>query len=101
MQPGMSASYVAQRAGVAPCLLRPLLLFACGPVRTDHRAHAARLPMLFARRKPDYVSRSAASSISKITASPTTAMTHIAAQEALDGKVVDWMEHVSEAGRDQ
>jgi quercetin dioxygenase-like cupin family protein len=25
-------------------------------------------------------------------ASPTTAMTHIAIQEALDGKVVDWME---------
>ena len=30
-------------------------------------------------------------------ASPTTAMTHIAVQEALDGKVVDWMEHVSDA----
>jgi quercetin dioxygenase-like cupin family protein len=30
-------------------------------------------------------------------ASPTTAMTHIAIQEALDGKVVDWMEHVSDA----
>jgi quercetin dioxygenase-like cupin family protein len=30
-------------------------------------------------------------------ASPTTAMTHIAIAEALDGKVVDWMEHVSEA----
>lgn len=29
-------------------------------------------------------------------ASPTTAMTHIAIQEALDGKVVDWMEHVSD-----
>ena len=28
-------------------------------------------------------------------ATPTTAMTHIAIQEALDGKVVDWMEHVS------
>jgi quercetin dioxygenase-like cupin family protein len=28
-------------------------------------------------------------------ASPTTAMTHIAIQEALDGKVVEWMEHVS------
>lgn len=27
-------------------------------------------------------------------ASPTTAMTHIAIQEQLDGKVVDWMEHV-------
>jgi quercetin dioxygenase-like cupin family protein len=26
----------------------------------------------------------------------TTAMTHIAIQEALDGKVVDWMEHVSD-----
>jgi quercetin dioxygenase-like cupin family protein len=24
----------------------------------------------------------------------TTAMTHIAIQEALDGKVVEWMEHV-------
>jgi quercetin dioxygenase-like cupin family protein len=30
-------------------------------------------------------------------AAPTTAMTHIALQEALDGKVVDWMEHVSDA----
>jgi quercetin dioxygenase-like cupin family protein len=29
-------------------------------------------------------------------ASPTTAMTHIAIQEALDGKTVDWMEQVSE-----
>jgi hypothetical protein len=28
---------------------------------------------------------------------PTTAMTHIVIQEALDGKVVDWMEQVSEA----
>jgi len=28
-------------------------------------------------------------------ASPTTAMTHIAIQEDHDGKVVDWMEHVS------
>jgi quercetin dioxygenase-like cupin family protein len=28
-------------------------------------------------------------------ASPTTAMTHIAIQEHHDGKVVDWMEHVS------
>ena len=30
-------------------------------------------------------------------ASPTTAMTHIAVQEALDGKAVEWMEHVSDA----
>jgi quercetin dioxygenase-like cupin family protein len=29
-------------------------------------------------------------------ATPTTGMTHIAIQEALDGKVVDWMEHVSD-----
>jgi quercetin dioxygenase-like cupin family protein len=29
-------------------------------------------------------------------ASPTTAMTHIAIQEALNGRVVDWMEHVSD-----
>jgi quercetin dioxygenase-like cupin family protein len=29
-------------------------------------------------------------------ATPTTAMTHIAIQEAVDGKVVDWMEHVSD-----
>ena len=28
-------------------------------------------------------------------ASPTTAMTHLAIQEALDGKVVEWMEHVT------
>jgi quercetin dioxygenase-like cupin family protein len=27
-------------------------------------------------------------------AAPATAMTHIAIQEALDGKAVDWMEHV-------
>ena len=30
-------------------------------------------------------------------AAPTTAMTHIAIAEALNGKVVDWMEHVSDA----
>jgi quercetin dioxygenase-like cupin family protein len=30
-------------------------------------------------------------------ASPATAMTHIAIQEALGGKVVDWMEQVSDA----
>lgn len=30
-------------------------------------------------------------------ASPTTAMTHIAVQEKLDGKAVDWLEHVSPA----
>src|SRR5437773_2689560 len=29
-------------------------------------------------------------------AAPTTAMTHIAIQETLDGKVVDWMEKVSD-----
>ena len=29
-------------------------------------------------------------------ASPTTAMTHIAVQEALDGKAVDWLEKVSD-----
>ncbi|KQS95542.1 cupin domain-containing protein [Rhizobium sp. Leaf386] len=29
-------------------------------------------------------------------ASPTTAMTHIAIQEHIDGKVVDWMEHVTD-----
>lgn len=29
-------------------------------------------------------------------AAPTTAMTHIAIQEALNGKVVDWMEHVTD-----
>ena len=30
-------------------------------------------------------------------ASPTTAMTHIAIQEKLHGKAVEWMEHVSDA----
>jgi len=30
-------------------------------------------------------------------ASPTSAMTHIAIQEALDGKVVEWMEKVTDA----
>ncbi|MGE6785411.1 (R)-mandelonitrile lyase [Ensifer adhaerens] len=30
-------------------------------------------------------------------AAPTTAMTHIAIQEALDGKAVDWMEQVTDA----
>jgi quercetin dioxygenase-like cupin family protein len=29
-------------------------------------------------------------------AAPTTAMTHIAIQEALDGKLVDWMEKVTD-----
>jgi quercetin dioxygenase-like cupin family protein len=30
-------------------------------------------------------------------ATPTTAMSHIAIQEALDGKVIDWMEPVTDA----
>ena len=30
-------------------------------------------------------------------AAPTTAMTHIAVQERLDGKMVEWLEHVSDA----
>jgi quercetin dioxygenase-like cupin family protein len=30
-------------------------------------------------------------------AGPTTAMTHIAIQESLDGKAVDWLEHVGDA----
>lgn len=30
-------------------------------------------------------------------AGPETAMTHIAIQEALDGKAVEWMEHVTDA----
>jgi quercetin dioxygenase-like cupin family protein len=30
-------------------------------------------------------------------ATATTAMTHIAVQEALDGKPVDWLEHVTDA----
>jgi quercetin dioxygenase-like cupin family protein len=29
-------------------------------------------------------------------AAPTTAMTHIAIQEQLDGKAVEWMEHVTD-----
>jgi len=29
-------------------------------------------------------------------AAPTTAMTHIAVQEQLDGKAVEWLEHVSD-----
>ena len=29
-------------------------------------------------------------------AAPTTGMTHLAIQEQLDGKVVDWLEHVSD-----
>jgi quercetin dioxygenase-like cupin family protein len=29
-------------------------------------------------------------------ATPTTAMTHIAVQEALDGRAVDWLEHVTD-----
>lgn len=34
-------------------------------------------------------------------ASPTVAMTHIAIQEALNGKVVDWMEKVSDEQYDE
>ena len=30
-------------------------------------------------------------------ASPETAMSHVALQEKLDGKVVDWLEHVTDA----
>jgi len=29
-------------------------------------------------------------------ATPTTSMTHIAIQEALDGKAVEWMQHVTD-----
>jgi quercetin dioxygenase-like cupin family protein len=31
-------------------------------------------------------------------ASPAAAMTHVAIQEALDGKAVEWMEHVTDEG---
>jgi len=31
-----------------------------------------------------------------VIATPTTSMTHIAIQEALDGKAVEWMEQVSD-----
>jgi quercetin dioxygenase-like cupin family protein len=34
-------------------------------------------------------------------ASATTAMTHIAVQEQLDGKAVDWLEHVSDQQYDR
>ena len=34
-------------------------------------------------------------------AAPTTAMTHIALQEQLDGKAVDWLEQVSDAQYDE
>lgn len=34
-------------------------------------------------------------------ASPTTAMTHIAIQESLDGKAVEWMEHVTDEQYEQ
>ena len=34
-------------------------------------------------------------------ASPTTAMTHIAVQEALDGKPVEWLEKVADAQYEQ
>jgi quercetin dioxygenase-like cupin family protein len=34
-------------------------------------------------------------------ASPTTAMTHIAIAEMLDGKVVEWMEHVTDEQYDR
>ncbi|BBE74111.1 (R)-mandelonitrile lyase [Oharaeibacter diazotrophicus] len=30
-------------------------------------------------------------------AAPTTAMTHVAVQESLDGRAVDWLEHVTDA----
>jgi quercetin dioxygenase-like cupin family protein len=30
-------------------------------------------------------------------ATPTTAVTHIAIQEALNGKAADWLEHVTDA----
>jgi quercetin dioxygenase-like cupin family protein len=46
--------------------------------------------------RPGDVVRFAASEKHWHGAAPTTAMTHIAIQEALDGKVVDWMEKVSD-----
>jgi quercetin dioxygenase-like cupin family protein len=33
-------------------------------------------------------------------AAPATAMTHVAIQEVADGKVVDWLEHVTDADYD-
>jgi hypothetical protein len=41
-------------------------------------------------------SRRTCSSSATDGAAPTTAMTHIAIHEHLDGKVVDWMEKVSD-----
>ena len=37
-----------------------------------------------------------ASTVVVLCAAPTTAMTHIAIQEKLQGKVVDWMEQVTD-----
>lgn len=34
-------------------------------------------------------------------AARTTAMTHVAVQEGLDGKVVEWMEHVTDEQNDR
>ena len=52
-----------------------------GPLR---EVRAGAVPMLLLRRKPDNV------------AGPTTTMVHIAIQESLDGKTVDWLEKVTE-----
>jgi hypothetical protein len=34
--------------------------------------------------------------MNRTSAAPTTAMTHIAVQEYLDGRAAEWMEHVSD-----
>ena len=52
-----------------------------------------RIDPLFTAPEPAFV---AGASVTWHGATPTTAMTHIAIQEKKDGKVVDWLEHVSE-----
>ena len=46
--------------------------------------------------RPDDVVRFAPNEKHWHGATPTTAMTHIAIQQALDGKVVEWMEKVTD-----
>ena len=57
--------------------------------------HASRLVAQRLTRAPFFELRGVQPAIRGHGAAPTSAMTHIAIQEALNGKVVDWMEKVT------
>jgi hypothetical protein len=71
---------------VVPPLITPLLQKDEPDPSTAQSENNQRLKSRFCGVRPKTVARAA----------PTTAMTHIAIQEKLGGKVVEWMEQVSD-----